>query len=404
MVVSVMAMSGGLILALVALAFWIGVLALRGGFWRADQRLHDAPAGCCDWPDVVCVIPARNEAPTIGGCVASLTDQDYPGRVSVIVVDDNSDDGTADAAGRETKNPDILTVVTGKPLEPGWSGKLWAVRQGLSLAEAVAPDAPYVLLTDADITHDSESLRRLVAKADAGRLDLVSLMVRLRCDSFWEKLLIPAFIFFFQKLYPFPWVNDPGSRTAAAAGGCMLVRRSALKRAGGVDAIRHHLIDDCALAKLLKKQGSIWLGLSTRVVSERRYQRLSEIWDMVARTAFEQLNHSMPALIGTVAAMLVAYIVPVLAGLGLLGDGAVVVGLVTWLGLMAVAFGPTLRLYGLFPAWAALLPVAAALYTLMTVSSAYRYWRGRGGAWKGRRYDAPASSSSPSSSPSSSQG
>jgi hopene-associated glycosyltransferase HpnB len=399
-----MAMSGGLILALVALAFWIGVLALRGGFWRADQRLHDGPGGRDDWPDVVCVIPARNEAPTIGGCVASLTDQDYPGRVSVIVVDDNSTDGTGDAAGRETKNPDALSVVTGKPLEPGWSGKLWAVRQGLSLAESVAPDAPYVLLTDADITHDNESLCRLVAKADAGRLDLVSLMVRLRCDSLWEKLLIPAFIFFFQKLYPFPWVNDPGSRTAAAAGGCMLVRRSALKRAGGVDAIRQHLIDDCALAKLLKKQGSIWLGLSTRVVSERRYQRLSEIWDMVARTAFEQLNHSAPALIGTVAAMLVAYIVPILAGLGLLGDGAVVVGLVTWLGLMAVAFGPTLRLYGLSPAWAALLPVAAALYTLMTVSSAYRYWRGRGGAWKGRQYDAPASSSSPSSSPSSSQG
>jgi hopene-associated glycosyltransferase HpnB len=369
------------VLALVSLLFWIGVLTLRGGFWRAGQRLDDAAAEKEDWPDVVAVIPARNEAETIGGTVGALLEQDYSGRVSVIVVDDNSDDGTAAVAGVAEN----LTVLKGQPLAPGWSGKLWAVHQGLVAADAF--DAPYVLLTDADITHDRQSLRRLVAKADAEQLDLVSLMVRLRCESLWEKLLIPAFIFFFQKLYPFAWVNDPGRKTAAAAGGCMLVRRSALNRAGGIKAIHHHLIDDCALAALLKTHGPIWLGLSTRVVSERRYLRLSEIWGMVARTAFEQLNHSALALIGTVLAMLVTYVVPVLAAFGLLGGDAVAIGLVVWLGLMGVAFAPTLRLYGLSPVWAVVLPVAALLYTLMTVSSALRYWQGRGGAWKGRAYN-----------------
>ncbi|MBT3305503.1 MAG: glycosyltransferase [Alphaproteobacteria bacterium] len=374
-------------LALVSLVFWVGVLALRGGFWRADQRLENAPDENRDWPDVVCVIPARNEALSIGRTVASLTEQEYPGKVSVIVVDDNSDDGTADAARQDTKNPDALTVITGKPLEQGWSGKLWAVHQGLDAAQTVDSQAPYVLLTDADITHDRESLKRLIAKAEDGGLDLVSLMVRLRSDSFWEKLLIPAFIFFFQKLYPFPWVNDPGRSTAAAAGGCMLVRREALNRAGGIKAIHHHLIDDCALAALMKQHGPIWLGLSTRVVSERRYERLSEIWDMVARTAFEQLNHSVLALIGTVAAMLITYVVPPLAALGVMGEAPVVaVGWITWWGLMGVAFFPTLRLYAQSPLWAVLLPFSAFLYTLMTVSSAVRYWQGRGGAWKGRHY------------------
>ncbi len=376
-----MLIDASLVLAFVPLALWAGILTLRGGFWRADQRLENAPAEQVDWPEVVCIIPVRNEAPTIGGAVASLTDQDYPGRVSVFVVDDNSDDGTADAAGGVTKNPGRLNVVAGKPLEDGWSGKLWAVHQGLKMAGTMAPNAPFVLLTDADITHDGESLRRLVGKAEAGRLDLVSLMVRLRSESFWEKLLIPAFIFFFQKLYPFPWVNDPNKPMAAAAGGCMLVRRSALERSGGVEAIRYHLIDDCALAARLKQQGPIWLGLSSRVVSERRYGHLSEIWDMVARTAFEQLGNSALALIGTVAAMSITYLAPPLAV-----AAAAAAGVLTWWALMGIAFWPTLDLYGMARAWSLLLPVAALLYTLMTVSSAVRYWRGRGGAWKGRHY------------------
>ena len=207
----------GLIVASVSLLFWVGVLILRGGFWRADQRLTDSTPDLNPWPGVVCVIPARNEAPTIGGTVKSLLEQDYPGPVSVIVVDDNSDDGTAQVANAAATKG--LSVVTGKPLADGWSGKLWAVKQGLDAAEEIDADAAYVLLTDADITHDSESLRRLVAKAEVDGLNLVSLMVRLRCESLWEKLLIPAFIFFFQKLYPFPWVNDPARPLAAAAGG-----------------------------------------------------------------------------------------------------------------------------------------------------------------------------------------
>ena len=342
------------------------------------------------------MIPARNEAETISRTVRSLMEQDYPGPVSVIVVDDNSDDGTFLAAGAaETPGTEgRLTVVAGKALPPGWSGKLWAVNQGLITADERHPEAPYVLLTDADIAHDRESLRRLVAKAESGGLDLVSLMVLLRCESFWERFLIPAFVFFFQMLFPFPWVNDPSRSTAAAAaaaaGGCMLVRRSALTKAVGVTAIRDRLIDDCALAVEIKKHGAIWLGLTSRVTSERRYDSLSEIWRMVSRTAFEQLGNSLFLLAGAVAGMGLAYLVPPLAGLGLLGGGWVVAaaGLVTWWGLMGIAYSPMLKLYGLPMGWGLALPLAAALFTLMTVSSALRYRLGRGNAWKGRHYGA----------------
>ena len=380
---------GGLIVTVLSLVFWAGVLTLRGGFWRAGPVLDQTPPDRPDWPGVVCVIPARNEEKTIGGTVESLLGQDYPGPVSVIVVDDNSDDGTGETAKRAAAGkPGRLTVFSGKPLEPGWSGKLWAVSQGLEAADEVDADAPYVLLTDADITHDPESLRRMVAKAEGENLDLVSLMVLLRRESGWEKLLIPAFIFFFQKLYPFPWVNDPARKTAAAAGGCMLVRRRALLESGGVEAIRGRLIDDCALAAQIKAQGPIWLGLTTKVRSERAYDSLRDIWDMVARTAFEQLGNSVFALIGTVIVMFVAYLAPLLAAFGVFGGGGVMtLGLVLWLGVMANAYVPTLRLYGLSVAWATLLPLAALLFTLMTVSSAIRVWRGRGGGWKGRHYD-----------------
>jgi hopene-associated glycosyltransferase HpnB len=385
----------GLIAASVSLLFWVGILVLRGGFWRTGQRLADPAPELSQWPGVVCVIPARNEASTIGGTVKSLLEQDYPAPVSVIVVDDNSDDGTANMA--KAAAAEGLTVVTGKPLADGWSGKLWAVKQGLDAAEEIDAGAAYILLTDADITHDSESLRRLVAKAEGEGLHLVSLMVRLRCESRWEKLLIPAFIFFFQKLYPFQWVNDPARPLAAAAGGCMLIRRDALRHIGGVDAIRGRLIDDCALAAQIKKHGPIWLGLSTKVRSERAYGALSEIWDMVARTAFEQLGNSVLALIGTVLAMTIAYLVPPVAAAGVFGGGApaltiAALGMVTWWGLMGIAYQPTLSLYGMSRGWSLLLPVAALLFTLMTVSSAIRYWRGRGAAWKGRHYKVPAPS------------
>lgn len=381
--------SGLSILAFLPVAAWIGLLGFRGGFWRADQMLPAAPPELAVWPKVVAVIPARNEAATIGATVGSLLAGDYPGDFAVIVVDDMSDDGTAEATGRDAR----LTVIHSQPLQAGWTGKLWAMKQGLDAADAGHADAAYVLFTDADIEHDAESLRRLVGKAERDGLDLVSLMARLRCDGFWERLLIPAFVFFFQKLYPFPWVNDRARTTAAAAGGCMLVRRSALRAIGGVETIRDRLIDDCALAARVKRQGAIWLGFAAGVKSLRRYDTLGDVWNMVARTAFEQLGNSSLALIGTVAALAVVYLAPPLAAVGVLGGGwpGVAAGLAVWWGMMPLAFAPTLRLYGLPAAWGLTLPLAALLYMVMTVSSAIRTWRGRGGAWKGRHYGtAPA--------------
>jgi hopene-associated glycosyltransferase HpnB len=375
--------------AFLSCAIWGWLLCMRSDFWRADQRLPAVPPECPAWPAVVAVVPARNEAATIAAAVGSLLGQDYPGGLRVVVVDDHSDDGTADNARAGAANaPDRLTVVAGTVLPAGWTGKLWAVHQGLAVATRVAPDAVYALLTDADIVHDPLNLRRLVAKAEVERLDLVSLMVLLHCRSFWERLLIPAFVFFFQKLYPFPRVNDPKRPEAAAAGGCMLVRRRALEAAGGVAAIRDQLIDDCALAGAIKCSGPIWLGLTKDVRSLRAYESLGDIWRMVARAAFTQLDHSWLALAGTVAGMTVVYMVPPLAvALGLAAGDAMSAagGSIAWL-MMALAYWPTLRLYGLGPGWAFALPAAGFLYTLMTLDAARRHWQGRGGAWKGRHY------------------
>ena len=377
------------IVAALAVAAWLGLLFFRGGFWRADQRLDGDGMSPDSWPLVVAVIPARDEAPTVGRAVASLLAQDYAGPFSIVVVDDASRDGTADAARAVAVGDGRLAVVAGRPLPKGWVGKLWAMRQGL---EAAVPDATFVLFTDADIEHEPAMLRKLVAKAVGERLDLVSLMAHLRCRSPWERLLVPAFVFFFQKLYPFPMVNDPSRRPAAAAGGCMLARRHALDHAGGLEAIRRdRLIDDCALAALLKNHGPIWIGLTRRVHSLRPYDRLEELWMTVTRTAFEQLGHSWIVLLATVLAMSVVYLVPPLAVLlGLVaGDpwlGAS--GLAAWL-MMAVAYRPTLALYGQSAASALSLPLAALMFTLMTIDSARRHGHGRGGAWKGRRYGPP---------------
>jgi hopene-associated glycosyltransferase HpnB len=378
------------ILATVPVVVWLGLLFFRGGFWRADQWLAGDEALPEPWPSVVAVVPARDEAPTIGRAVASLLAQDYSGPFSVVVVDDASQDGTADAARAAAGGDKRLTVVAGRPLSEGWVGKLWAMRQGLEAALGTAPDAAYVLFTDADIEHDPPMLRRLVAKAVGEHLDLVSLMALLRCRSLWERLLVPAFVFFFQKLYPFPRVNDPSRRPAAAAGGCMLARRQALDHAGGLEAIRDRLIDDCALAGLLKKHGPIWIGLTRRVRSLRPYDRLEELWSTVARTAFAQIGHSWIVLVVTVLAMGVTYLVPPLAVLiGLVGGDpwAVAFGLVVWL-MMIFAYRPTLGLYGRPVASAIVLPLAALMFTLMTIDSARRHLLGRGGAWKGRRYGA----------------
>ena len=375
------------ILAAVPVAAWLGLLFFRGGFWRADQWLDDACAPPDPWPSVVAVVPARDEAPTVGRAVASLLAQDYPGPFSAVVVDDASRDGTADAARGAAAGDERLTVVAGSPLPKGWVSKLWAMRQGL---KAAVSDPAFVLFTDADIEHEPPMLRRLVTKAEGKRLDLVSLMALLRCRSSWERLLIPAFVFFFQKLYPFPLVNDPNRRPAAAAGGCMLARRQALDHAGGLEAIRDRLIDDCALAALLKDHGSIWIGLTRRVRSLRPYDRLGDLWLTVARTAFAQIGHSWIVLVATVLAMGVAYLVPPLAvvvGLVAGDPWPAASGLAAWL-LMAFAYRPTLDLYGQPVASALALPLAALMFTLMTIDSARRHRRGRGGAWKGRRYGA----------------
>ncbi|OUL35344.1 glycosyl transferase family 2 [Nostoc sp. T09] len=384
----------GFVLALtvLSLVIWIGLLSLRGQFWRSDQKLEATEIPLRSLPRICVVIPARNEADLLPITLRSLLTQDYPGDFNVFLVDDRSTDGTADFAqgvACALNKPEKLHIISGKSLAPGWSGKLWAVEQGIQIATEFTPD--YFLLTDADIEHDLGSLRRLVAKAEQEDLDLVSVMVRLRCESFWERLLIPAFVFFFQKLYPFRWVNQPQNATAAAAGGSILIRKQALERIGGIAAIRQALIDDCALAKAVKGtggQGRIWLGLSALTRSLRPYTTLDTVWDMVARTAYTQLNYSPLLLVGTVVAMTLIYLIPPVAAIlgGLTGNWVIALtGLSAWL-LMTLAYFPTIRFYKC-PAWLAFcLPAIAFLYTLMTIDSAIRHWQGRGGAWKGRVY------------------
>jgi len=370
------------------LAIWLYLLAARGRFWLAVERDDDG-AGCgADggrWPAVAAVIPARDEAACVGDTIASLIRQTYPGAFHIVLVDDGSRDGTApiarDAAAA-LGAADRLTVVTGRPLPAGWTGKLWAQAQGVELAETLPQPPDYLLFTDADIVYAPDVLTDLVARAEAGGLVLTSLMVKLRCQSFAERLLIPAFIFFFQMLYPFAWVNNPRRATAAAAGGCMLVRRATLREAGGMAAIRAALIDDCALAKTLKRHGPIWLGLTERVHSIRDYPKIGDIRRMVARSAYAQLHYSPLLLIGTVVGLTLTYLAPL--ALTFFADGlAQYFGLVVWL-MMAFAMRPTLRLYGLSALWGLALPAIAAVYMAFTLDSAYQHARGRGGMWKGR--------------------
>jgi hopene-associated glycosyltransferase HpnB len=367
------------------LAIWLYLLAGRGAFWLARERDGDTPAWDGAWPAVSAVIPARDEAECVGKTVTSLLQQDYPGEFSVILVDDQSRDGTA-AVAREAAAAlgatERLTVVAGRPLAPGWTGKLWAQHQGVELAENLAAQPDYLLLSDADIVYAPEAVSRLVARAQRGGFVLTSLMVKLRCESFAERAFIPAFVFFFQMLYPFAWANDPRRATAAAAGGCMLVRRQALHAAGGMAAIRIALIDDCALAKALKRRGPIWIGLTERVHSIRAYPRIADIRRMVARTAYAQLDYSPWLLFGTVCGLVLTYLAPVAFALAARGLPQLF-GIAAWLAL-AVAFQPTLRLYRRSMAWGFALPAIAAAYMAFTVDSAYQHARGRGGMWKGR--------------------
>ena len=383
-------------LALASLAGWAWLVFAQGRFWLCDQRLDGAAPDPAMWPAVTAVVPARDEVDVIARTVGSVLRQDYPGPLTVVLADDESGDGTGEAAQREAARLGAgarLRVVRTAPRPPGWVGKMWAVHTGV--AEACAPGAgaaeaggapAWLLLTDADVEHGPRTLRRLVAFAEAERLDLASLMVRLHCRSGWERLLIPMFVYGFMTLYPFPRVNDPRARTAGAAGGCMLVRRTALEAAGGIAAIRGEIIDDCALGRIVKARGPIWLGLATSEHSVRPYLGLRPIWDMVARSAFTQLGHSPWALAGTLLGLALLYVVPPLLALAcpLHGDGAAAaVGLGTWL-LMAATWVPTLALYEQPPLLALALPVAGLLYAGMTFDSARRYWRGQGATWKGR--------------------
>jgi hopene-associated glycosyltransferase HpnB len=382
------------IIAALVLATWLYLIAARGGFWRAAERddstaLLAPPSAVTRWPAVTAVVPARDEAETVGETVVALLRQDYRGAFKVILVDDQSRDGTTRLAREATAAAfgasDRLDVVSGRQLPAGWTGKLWAQSQGVEFANAEsAPD--YLLLTDADIVFAPQALATLVARAEQDGLVLNSLMVKLRCKSFAERMFVPAFVFFFQMLYPFAWVNDPRRATAAAAGGCMLVRREVLAAAGGLASIRGALIDDCALAKLLKAHGPIALALTDRAHSVRTYPAIGDIRRMVARTAYAQLRYSPLLLAGTVLGLVLTYLAPV--ALTLFGDSfAQFAGIFAW-ALMVCAFRPILRFYDMSGwrswLWAAALPAIAAIYMAGTLDSAYQHARGRGGMWKGR--------------------
>ena len=364
-------------LTVLSLLIWLYLLLAHGRFWHSGPEL--APARPTASPPVTVIVPARDEAPSIGQALRSLLAQDYAGPLRVILVDDGSNDGTG-AIARGVADP-RLTVLEGQARPAGWSGKLWAVAQGLAEAEA----AELVLLTDADIVHDRRHLATLVAQAERGDLDLVSEMVALACNSPAEHALVPAFVVFFQLLYPFEWVNDPLRATAAAAGGTVLIRARALERIGGVAAVRGALIDDVALAVAVKRGGRIFLGHSGLAHSVRAYPHAADIWRMIARTAYVQLHFSPLLLLATVLAMTLTFLMPPYAAL--FGHGvARWLGWLTW-GAMAAAYQPTLHRFHRSVLWAPALPLVAAFYLAATIGSAVNHHLGRGVAWKGRAYE-----------------
>lgn len=381
------------LIALAALAAWLYLLILNSGFWRLtehDRKFVPGDAAVPEGTHVIAIVPARDEADVVGTSVASLLAQDFPGRFEVILVDDESADGTggvARAKAAELGCADRLTVLRSDRPTDGWTGKIAAMHRGFTYVRGCDNQPDFVLFCDADIAFAPHVLARLVAGAAARGTVLSSLMVKLRCESPAEKWFIPAFVFFFQMLYPFRAVNDPKSKVAGAAGGVMLVRPEALAKAGGLPAIRDALIDDCALGALMKKQGPIWLGLTDDVHSLRPYPRLSDIERMVTRSAYAQLDYSPAKLAGAILGMAVVYLAPPL--LAVLADSpARDLGVVAW-AIMAQAYMPSLRFYGLSRARAFALPAVAACYTWFTAVSAWRHMRGRGGEWKGR-YQAPA--------------
>ncbi len=381
------------LLAALPLLIWIYLLIARGGFWRISHQTNPGAAESAGrrvsapMSRVIAVIPARNEVASIGTAVSSLLRQQFEGSLQVIVVDDGSTDGTAAAAlaaAHAAGAAARLTLIHGAPLAPGWTGKLWALHQGIEAAQALAPD--YLLLTDADIEHERGCLAGLLANAEAGQRDLVSYMVELSVDTPAERCLIPAFVFFFLKLYPPRWIASPRSRTAGAAGGCILIRARALQRIGGISALRSEIIDDCALARAVKDSGGrLWLGLTHSARSLRRYGSFAEIGGMISRTAFSQLRHSYWLLAATLLGLTVTYLLPPLL-LFTRDPVSVALGLAAWI-LMSACYLPMVLFYGLSAAWSACLPAIAAFYAGATVHSAVQYGLGRGGLWKGRAQD-----------------
>jgi hopene-associated glycosyltransferase HpnB len=375
-------MIAGILFGFVPLAIWLYLLLFHHRFWQLKERDTAPVAEPETWPSVVAVVPARNEADVIQISLSSLMAQDYPGEFQVVLVDDQSDDGTGGRA--RALNNSRFTVLTGSPRPAGWTGKLWAMSQGVEHAAALAPD--FLWFTDADISHSPDNLRRLVGRAEedkgAGKKTLVSLMAKLQCSSTAEHFLIPAFVFFFDMLFPFGAVNDPRSKIAAAAGGCMLARRTALEAAGGIAAIRHNIIDDCALGRAMKAQGPVWLGLTERALSLRPYPHIADIRHMVTRSAYAQLGYSPLMLLGTLLGLVLVYLAPVTAAL--FGWGiSQLAGWLAWF-IMAVLFQPMLRFYRLSPLWGLALPLIGIFYAAFTLESAIQHWAGRGGMWKGR--------------------
>jgi hopene-associated glycosyltransferase HpnB len=382
-------MHAGTVAAALPVLIWLYLLCARGRFWLVKPALAPGDSDSAGSrlvgthaPRIAVVIPARNEVSVIAGTITSLLAQDFPGSCEIFVVDDNSSDGTADAALAAGRGS--VTVLNAPSPPAGWTGKMWALSHGVERALAAAPD--FLLFTDADIHHAPDSLQKLTAIAADGRFDLVSFMVKLRCDTFAERALIPAFVFFFFLLYPPPWIRNPKRKTAGAAGGCILITPAILRKAGGIEAIRGEVIDDCALARRVKSAGGrIWLGLTEETASTRSYETFGEIEKMIARTAFRQLNHSALLLAGTVAGLAITYLLPV--ALLFTGRPAYALpGLAAW-ALMTITYLPMVRFYQLSPLWAPLLPAVALFYTASTIHSAFKYWTGRGGEWKGRVQD-----------------
>ena len=376
------------VLAILALLVWLYLALLHGRFWQSGPILAAVPRAlrpdAAHWPAVCVVVPARDEAATIEDSLGSLLAQDYPGPYGVVLVDDRSSDGTGTIA-RALGSPH-LHVVDGSEPPPGWSGKLWAVARGVDQVGRVMTDASgYILLADADIVHEPAHVATLMAKALRHDLDLVSEMVALNTESAAERALVPAFVYFFQLLYPFAQVNRPRHRTAAAAGGTILLRASALARIGGIESLRGALIDDVTLARRVKRSGgAIWLGHSRLARSVRPYPHPADIWRMVARTAYVQLRFSPLLLAGTVLGMVLVWMVPPFAALFGQGVGRLC-GLAAWI-IAMVSFLPTLRRFRVSPFWALLLPAVAAFYTAATIGSALDHHRGRGVVWKQRAY------------------